>query len=94
MSEKPVEGTSVNSFSKSSYKGFRDYLKRMVPELPYNTLDDDEFNHKLQLVRDSKLTYGGLLFLGDNTEILSHVSDFRVDYLEIPATSYADAEPR
>ncbi|MDR2890576.1 MAG: putative DNA binding domain-containing protein [Alistipes sp.] len=94
MSEKPVEGTSINSFSKSSYKNFRDYLKRMVPELPYNTLEDDEFNRKLQLVRDGKLTYGGLLFLGDNTEILNHVSDFRVDYLEIPATSYADAEPR
>ncbi len=94
MSEKPVEGTSINSFSKSSYKGFRDYLKRMVPELSYNTLGDDEFNQKLQLVRDGKLTYGGLLFLGDNTEILNHVSDFRVDYLEIPATSYADAEPR
>ena len=94
MSEKPVEGTSVGSFNKASYKGFRDYLKRMVPELPYNTLGDDEFNQKLQLVRDGKLTYGGLLFLGDNTEILNHVSDFRVDYLEIPATSYADAEPR
>jgi ATP-dependent DNA helicase RecG len=94
MSAKPVEGTSVKSFNQSSYKSFRDYLKRMVPELPYNTLEDDEFNQKLQLVKDGKLTYGGLLFLGDNTEILNHISDFRVDYLEIPATSYADAEPR
>ena len=30
MSAKPVEGTSVNSFHPASYKGFRDYLKRMV----------------------------------------------------------------
>ncbi|MCL1944107.1 MAG: putative DNA binding domain-containing protein [Candidatus Azobacteroides sp.] len=94
MSEKPVEGTTVQSFNKSSYKSFRDYLKRIIPELPYNTLEDDEFNQKLQLVKDGKLTYGGLLFLGDNVEILNHISDFRVDYLEIPATSYADAEPR
>jgi predicted HTH transcriptional regulator len=94
MSEKPVDGTSVQSFNKSSYKSFRDYLKRMIPELPYNTLEDDVFNQKLQLVKDGKLTYGGLLFLGDNAEILNHISDFRVDYLEIPATSYADAEPR
>jgi ATP-dependent DNA helicase RecG len=57
MSEKPVEGTSVKSFSKASYKGFRDYLKRMIPELPYNMLGDDEFNQKLQLVKDGKLTY-------------------------------------
>ena len=94
MSEKPVEGTSVNSFNKASYRSFRDYLERMVPDLPYNTLKDDEFNQKLQLVKDGKLTYGGLLFLGDNLEILNNISGFRVDYLEIPATSYADAEPR
>jgi ATP-dependent DNA helicase RecG len=94
MSEKPVEGTSVKSFNKDSYKSFRDYLKRMVPELSYNTLGDEAFNQKLQLVKDGKLTYGGLLLLGNNMEILSHISDFRVDYLEIPATSYTDAEPR
>jgi ATP-dependent DNA helicase RecG len=94
MSAKPVEGTSISSFNRASYKSFRDYLKRMIPELAYNTLDDDAFNQKLQLVKDGKLTYGGLLFLGDNVEILNHFPDFRVDYLEIPATSYADAEPR
>ena len=94
MSEKPVEGTSVNSFNKESYRSFRDYLERMVPESRYNKLNDVEFNEKLQLVKDGKLTYGGLLFLGNNTEILNHVSDFRIDYLEIPATCYADAEPR
>ncbi len=94
MSAKPVEGTSTNSFNKDSYNNFRDYLKRMTPELPYNKLNDNVFNQKLQLVKDEKLTYGGLLFLGDNTEIQNHFPDFRVDYLEIPATSYADAEPR
>jgi ATP-dependent DNA helicase RecG len=94
MSAKAVEGTSVKSFSKVSYQNFRDYLKRMTPELPYNTLKNDEFNAKLQLVRDGKLTYGGLLLLGSNVEIQNHFPDFRVDYLEIPATSYADAEPR
>ncbi|MDR1918234.1 MAG: putative DNA binding domain-containing protein [Tannerellaceae bacterium] len=94
MSAKAVEGTSVASFSKASYRSFRDYLKRMVPELSYNTLDDDTFNQKLQLVKDGMLTYGGLLFLGDNMEIQDRFPDFRVDYLEIPGLSYADAEPR
>ncbi|GHT23682.1 hypothetical protein AGMMS4957_15560 [Bacteroidia bacterium] len=46
------------------------------------------------IVTDGKLTYGGLLFLGTNAAITDHFSDFRVDYLEIPATNYADAEPR
>jgi ATP-dependent DNA helicase RecG len=48
----------------------------------------------LQLIKNNKLTYGGLLFLGKATEIQEHFPDFRIDYLEIPATSYADAEPR
>jgi predicted HTH transcriptional regulator len=54
MSAKPAEGTSVESFNKDSYKNFRDYLKRMTPELPYNTLDDDEFNRKLLLIKRRK----------------------------------------
>jgi len=94
MSEKLVEGTSVNSFNKSSYKSFRTYLKQMVPESPYNSLEDDEFNQKLGLVKNGKLSYGSLLFLGGNIEIQNYISDFRIDYLEIPATSYTDAEPR
>ena len=94
MSGKTVEGTTVESLNKASYDRFRDYLKRMVPELHYNNLKDDEFNSKLLIVKDGKLTYGGLLFLGKNEEINYHLSDFRVDYLEIPATNYTDAEPR
>jgi len=94
MSSKPVEGTSINSFNKASYKSYREYLKRMVPESSYNALDDDTFNQKLQLVKAGKLTYGGLLLLGDNIEIQNHFPDFRVDFLEIPAYSYINAEPR
>ncbi|GHT58033.1 transcriptional regulator [Bacteroidia bacterium] len=94
MSEKAVEGTSVDSLNKASYKRFREYLKGFNPNLHYNTMDDDEFNQRLKIVTDGKLTYGGLLFLGTNAAITDHFSDFRVDYLEIPATNYADAEPR
>jgi predicted HTH transcriptional regulator len=94
MSEKTAEGTSVNSLNKASYKRFREYLKGFNPNLHYNSMDDDEFNQRLKIVADSKLTYGGLLFLGTNAAITDHFSDFRVDYLEIPATNYADAEPR
>ena len=57
-------------------------------------MEDDEFNQRLKIVTDGKLTYGGLLFLGTNAAITNHFSDFRVDYLEVPATNYADAEPR
>ena len=94
MSEKTVEGTSVNSLNKASYNRFREYLKGFNPNLHYNSIDNDEFNQRLKIVIDGKLTYGSLLFLGTNAAITDHFSDFRVDYLEIPATNYADAEPR
>jgi len=94
MSEKTAEGTSFESLNKSSYNRFRDYLKWRNPDLRYNQMNDEEFNRRLKIVKDGKLTYGGLLFLGKNEEITDHFSDFRVDYLEIPAMNYADAEPR
>jgi predicted HTH transcriptional regulator len=57
-------------------------------------LNDETFNRKLQLSKDSKLTYGGLLFLGKNEIIQDCFPDFRIDYLEIHGLSYTDAEPR
>ncbi|GHT75221.1 hypothetical protein AGMMS50262_09890 [Bacteroidia bacterium] len=94
LSALPAYGTSMESLNKASYANFRNYLRRMVPELPYNQLNDDTFNQKLQIVRAGCLTYGGLLFLGDNDVIRDYFPDFRVDFLEIPGFSYADAKPR
>ena len=94
MSGKTVDGTSVNSLNTASYDNFRDYLQRMVPRLHYNKMDNETFNRKLHIVKNGKLTYGGLLFLGKNEEINDHIDDFKIDYLEIPGTSYANAEPR
>ncbi|MCL2598069.1 MAG: winged helix-turn-helix transcriptional regulator [Paludibacter sp.] len=94
MSGKTVDGTSINSLNTASYDNFRDYLQRMVPRLHYNKMDNETFNRKLHIIKNGKLTYGGLLFLGKNEEINDHIDDFRIDYLEIPGTSYANAEPR
>jgi ATP-dependent DNA helicase RecG len=94
MSEKTVEGTSVKSLNKSSYNRFREYLKWRNPDLRYNQMSDEEFNRRLKIVKDGKLTYGGLLFLGKNEEITDTFSDFRIDYFEIPGTSYSDATVR
>jgi ATP-dependent DNA helicase RecG len=94
MSEKIVEGTSVESLNRSSYNRFREYLKWRNPDLRYNQMSDDEFNRRLKIVKDGKLTYGGLLFLGKNEEITDTFSDFRIDYFEIPGTNYSDAAVR
>jgi ATP-dependent DNA helicase RecG len=92
MSSKTVEGTSYESLNKASYDNFRDYLKRMSPELHYNKLNDNDFNERLLIIKDGKLTYGGLLFLGKNEVINYHFADFRIDFLEIPGISYSDAK--
>jgi predicted HTH transcriptional regulator len=94
MSEKTVEGTSVESLNKSSYNRFREYLKWRNPDLRYNQMSDEEFNRRLKIVKDGKLTYGGLLFLGKNEEITDIFSDFRIDYFEIPGTNYSDTAVR
>ena len=94
MSNKVVAGTTLKSLNKNSYKNFRDYLKRIVPELKYNSLSDKDFNQKLQIAKGGKLTYGGLLFLGKNEDIQDKFPDFRIDYLEIPGLDYANAELR
>ncbi|MDR3048838.1 MAG: putative DNA binding domain-containing protein [Elusimicrobiota bacterium] len=94
MSAKRAKGTSVKSLNKASYLNFRDYLNRINPALSYNSLSNADFNKKLQIVDGNNLTYGGLLFLGSNDVIQKHFSDFRVDYLEIPGLSYAQASPR
>jgi predicted HTH transcriptional regulator len=40
------------------------------------------------------LTYGGLLCLGTEDAIQKEITGFRVDYLEIPGTSYTNAKTR
>jgi ATP-dependent DNA helicase RecG len=50
MSEKPVNGTSVDSLNKASYKRFREYLKGFNPNQHYNSMEDDEFNQRLKIV--------------------------------------------
>jgi ATP-dependent DNA helicase RecG len=94
MSDKPVTETSAKSLNKNSFKSFRNYLKRMLPSFKYNLLDDKSFCQKLQIMKNGKLTYGGLLFLGKNDEIQDKFPDFRIDYLEIPGTTYSNAELR
>jgi len=94
MSGKAVPDTSIKSLNRKSFKDFREYLKRIFPELKYNSLIDKDFCRKLQITKGEKLTYGGLLFLGKHEDIQDKFPDFRIDYLEIPGTDYAKTEPR
>jgi len=89
-----VANTSVNDINEQSFKRYRDYLSRFNPTHPYNRLEKEEFLQKLRAVTDGNLTYSGLFFFGKEDAIQRAVPDFRIDYLEIPGTSYSDASVR
>ena len=94
MSAKPVEKTSIDDLNQTTLRRYRDYMTRFNPGLSYNALSDSEFLEKMQIIDGDHLTYGGLLFMGNNLAINKTFPDFRIDFLEIPGTSYADAKTR
>ena len=94
MSAKPAEKSKIKDLNTTTLKRYRDYMARFNPGLSYNAMPDDEFLSKMQITEGNHLTYGGLLFMGNNLAINKSFPDFRVDLLEIPGTSYADANTR
>jgi ATP-dependent DNA helicase RecG len=94
MSARPVERTTLKDLNRTSLSRYRDYMVRFNPALPYNSLNEREFLEKLQITDGGHLTYGGLLFMGKNLSINKSFPDFRVDFLEIPGRSYAEAATR
>ena len=57
-------------------------------------MPDDKFCDKVGISKDGKLTIGGILMLGQRDVVQRHVSNFWIDYLEIPGKSLADARVR
>jgi ATP-dependent DNA helicase RecG len=91
---KSVAGTSMTDINESSYEQYREYLSRFNPSHSYNRLKKEEFLQKLRVLSDGTFTYSGLLCLGTEDAIQKEITGFRVDYLEIPGTSYTDAKTR
>ena len=89
-----VPNATPQQIHVGSLEQYRQYVRRSSPEHAYNRLTDADFLTKLRIVVDGQLTYSGLLFLGTNEAIQSYFPDFRIDYLEIPGTSYRDAKVR
>ena len=93
-SEQVVEGTSINDLNKSSLETYRNRIKNDNPSFPYKDLPDDQFCDKVGISKDGQLTIGGILMLGQRDIVQRHVSNFWIDYLEIPGKSLADAQVR
>ena len=89
-----VATSSTKSINEKSFKGYKEYLLRANPSHPYNKISQREFFQKLRVISNEKYTYSGLFFFGKEDAIQEIIPDFRVDYLEIPGTSYSDATAR
>ena len=91
---KSVPLTSMDDINEQSFDRYREYLSRFSPSHLYNLLNKEDFLQKLRILSNGNLTYSGLLCLGKENSIQRELPGFRIDYLEIPGTSYTDAKTR
>ena len=88
------QGTSINDLNKSSLETYRNHIRNDNPSFPYKDLSNEQFCDKVGISKDGQLTIGGILMLGQRDVVQRHISNFWIDYLEIPGKSLADAQVR
>lgn len=93
-SEMEVDGTGFGDINTQSLQTYRRRIKDYNPDFRYNDLDDEQFCVKTGILSRGKLTYGGLLMLGKGETVQQYVPHFWIDYIEIPGTTYSDADCR
>ncbi len=86
--------TNRASLNNTSLEQYRDYMARFNPTATYNRFSERDFLSRLRIIENKTCTYAGLLMFGKREIIEKHFDDFRIDLLEIPGTSYADATTR
>ncbi|HIH38780.1 putative DNA binding domain-containing protein [Candidatus Woesearchaeota archaeon] len=92
--DKEISTLMLKDLDHESIMKYRNLFTQMNPSHPYNSLKLDEFLQKLRVHDNGKVTYGGLLLFGTPDSLLSQFNNFRIEYLEIPGTSYHDATTR
>ncbi|NOQ56210.1 MAG: winged helix-turn-helix transcriptional regulator [Nanohaloarchaea archaeon] len=92
--DKEITSLGIADLDKETIKQYRQYLENLKPEHQYNKLSDVDFLRKIRVLDNGKVTIAGLLVFGTEDTIATVFSDFKIDYLEIFGTSYADAPRR
>lgn len=93
-SEVEVPGTSYADINQNSLQTYRRRVQQYNEGFLYNDLSDEDFCRKLAITKNGCLTYGSLLMFGKRDAVQNAVSNFWIDYIEIPGTSYKDAATR
>ena len=92
--DRELTDLNIDALNVSSIKRYRNFLQVVNPSHQYNLFSDEDFLQKLQVLKDGKITIAGLLFFGNVDSIEEVITDFRIDYLEIPGTSLETASSR
>ncbi len=85
---------TIKALDTDTVDSYRTYFKNINTDHRYNKLSTEKFLEKLQVLKNNKITTGGLLVFGKEDRINDIIPDFRIDYLEIMGTSYEDAPSR
>lgn len=85
---------SLNVLDKNTLQKYRNYFNIVNPGHRYTALSDEEFLDKIGVLKNGKVTYGGLLAFGSEEALSNELVNYRIEYLEIPGTSYEDAPTR
>jgi len=93
-SEMEIDGTGFEDINAQSLQTYRRRIRDFNPDFRYNDFEDEEFCEKTGILSRGKLTYGSLLMLGKGEIVQRFVPHFWIDYIEIPGTTYSDADCR
>ncbi len=93
-SEEKVPGTGFNDLNMMSLETYRNHVRYYNPSFPFKDLPDVRFCEQTGIIKGGELSYAGLLMLGKREAVLQHVSNFWVDYIEVPGPSYSEASTR
>jgi ATP-dependent DNA helicase RecG len=85
---------SIKDLDEETIKRYRNFFFTVNPTHVYNGFKDEEFLEKLGVLKDKKVTYGGLLVFGKENILSGELTNYRIEYLEIEGISYEDAPTR
>jgi ATP-dependent DNA helicase RecG len=92
--DKELTKLEFDDLDKETIRRYRNFFMQVNPVHRYNALNDMEFLEKLSVIKDGKVTFGGLLIFGKDDDLNDLISNYRIEYLEISGTSYEDAPTR
>jgi ATP-dependent DNA helicase RecG len=85
---------SCDDLDQDTLDRYRTYLKTVEPTHRYNNVSAKKMLELMQVVVKGKVTVGGVLAFGTSKAVNQVISDFRIEYLEVSGTSFADASDR